>query len=594
MVLLSAVTGYNAVMISPEFIRELNERVDLAELIGAHVKLERRGANWVGLCPFHREKTPSFTVHAAKGFYHCFGCGAHGNAIGFIQQQYGGDFISAVERLAAMHGMTVVRTGGSGQRQGEGGGGRIFTVLNQAMRYYQQQLRDHEAAKDYLKQRGMSGKTAARYKIGYAPKEWDGLRQALTDGDELLNQAGLLRQKADKAYDYFRDRIIFPIIDGGERVCGFGGRALSDDNPPKYLNSSDSRYFSKRRLLFGLPQAMKAARDSKRLIICEGYMDVVMLAQGGFAEAAATMGTAATAEQMKKASRLAPNLYFAYDGDEAGQKGAFRALQEILPALNDGISVFFLFLPAGHDPDSYIAAHGSAAFEELLTAAQPLGDYLLDVLYRQTDTAGADGQAVSVMKAGGQLLRQLDRRRAPLWRDLLEKKLQSGTGISLKAAKPYMAAPPPRAAAGDDRRMRPQSLLFNLLCCLALKPELAETLPAHLPLPGATAAESELIHKLLEQLRWHVEDEDDEDGGGGGGNSGGGGLVLAMIEESGYRALAAQLRQSIGRRYARADDPSVEFAGIVEKLNEKHRNVLRRNETLEQLKAQRGTKATKA
>ena len=549
--------------IPQEFINELNERADLVELVGRQVKLERRGSNFVGLCPFHTEKTPSFTVSPEKGFYHCFGCGANGNALGFIQQHYAADFLTAVEKLAMMQGMEVPQQAGSSENNTKRQ--QITSLLAEAMQYFEQQLRLHEGAKEYLKSRQLTGKTASLYKVGYAPKEWDGLKKALSDKEALLADAGLVRIKDKDSYDYFRDRIIFPIIDTNERVCGFGGRAMDDENPPKYLNSSENDYFSKRRLLFGLPQAMKAAQQKKRLIICEGYMDVLMLAQAGFSEAVATMGTAATAEQMKKAIRFAPNIYFAYDGDVAGQKGAFRAMQGVLPALKDGISVHFLFLPQGHDPDSYLRANGSDAFEQLLTNAQSLGDYLAETLWQQADATSSEGRATSVLKEGEQLLRLIDNSDAPAWRSVLEKRIeQRAGGVSMEQIKKAQSAKLKRAPRAQPKtvfRMQPQSLLYNLLCCLTAKPSLAETLPLTLPLPGAMQ-DVEVVNIVLSRLRWHMPDEDNEEESKLD--------VIATVEENGYPQLAQQLRDSVTGRHSRALDIEAELKVVVTELEQLH------------------------
>lgn len=549
-------------MIPREFISDLNERVDMVELVGAHVKLTRSGANWMGLCPFHTEKTPSFAVVPGKGFYHCFGCGAHGTAIGFVMQYYAMEFVAAVEKLAAMQGMKVPRVGGGGGDDGRRAEGAA--LLGDAMRFFCRQLKESEAAQAYLRRRGMTGETAARYQVGYAPGGWEGLKRQFAERERALVEVGLLRVvegegREGRSYDYFRDRIMFPIMDSGERVCGFGGRALGGGEEPKYLNSPESRFFAKRRLLYGAPQAARAARDSKRVIVCEGYMDVAMLAQAGFGEAVATMGTAATVEQMRRAMRLAPNVYLAYDGDEAGQSAARRALEGILAALRDGVGVFFLFLPAGHDPDSYVRDHGADGFVRLLAEAMPLGDFLGEALRRETAATGVEGQATGVARTGGEMLRQVSAEEAPAWRDILQKKLGDVTGVSeaviARRAAPRAAARPTKKSA---YRMARESLLFQLLCCIAQTPALVERLPHDLPLPGARQ-DAALVGGVLTRLRRGGEEVE----------------VAAMLAAAGYVPLARQVREAIKGRYEKAVDAEGELQMIVARLREKHQQVVR-------------------
>lgn len=563
-------------MIPREFINELIERADLVEAIGAHVKLERKGANWVGLCPFHTEKTGSFTVQPAKGFYHCFGCGAHGNIISFMMQHQNLDFMGALEKLAAAQGRTLPRgRGGSGEDAGVRAG--KTALLQAAAQYFQRQLRGSEAAKTYLKGRGLTGETAALYKIGYAPNEWDGIKRELKAEEKALVDIGLVRKKDAKTYDYFRNRIIFPIIDGGGRVCGFGGRAMDDSDNPKYLNSEDSGHFSKRRLLFGLPQAMPAARRSKRLIICEGYMDVVMLAQGGFPESVATMGTAATDQQMRKAAQLAENLYLAYDGDGAGRKGAFRALQGILAALKDGVSVFFLFLPDGHDPDSYIRANGADAFEQLLKGAQPLGDYLVEALWQRAAAESDEGRITSLCREGAQLLQQIGRREAAAWHGLLKKRLEQKAGIPLATGR-QQGAKAPRRAPGAAFGMKSQSIFLSLLGCLAARPALADGLPTDLPLPGASEDEVEAVGAVLEKLRWHMGGEESHEEGAADAAESAGSSVPAILEEKGYARLAQQVRRHAERladAQGKKANIKAELENIVATLQKKHQRRLR-------------------
>ena len=531
-----------------EFIKELIDRADLADIVGGRVKLKKRGENWFGLCPFHGEKTPSFSVNPAKGFYHCFGCGAHGNAVSFLTHFNGGDFIAGVEALAAHLGVTVPRSGNWEAAAADDG------LLRQALEHWRQQLKKSPTTIAYLQQRGISGEIAARYELGYATADWQGLINALAAADkERLLDVGLVRKKDDRYYDYFRDRIIFPITEAGGRLRGFGARVLRDEDQPKYLNSAETASFSKRRILYGLPQAMAAAREKQRLIICEGYMDVLMLAQAGFAEAVATMGTAATVEQMKKAARLATTLVFAFDADDAGQKAMLRGLEGVLPALKDGVGVSFLSLPDGDDPDSYIRQHGAAAFERLLSAARPLGDYMADALWKNAADDNAEARATGVMREGERLVRLLNARDAPYLRQLLTEKLAKRAAMAATTIKRAVEKSP-SSGKQSTMRMLEQGLLYNLLCCLAINPTLAERLPAGMPLPGA-AHEAEVVAVVLSSLQWHMDEETPD--------------VLTLLEENGYHAVAKQVNASV-HRCLTATDMEAQFDIFVRELQRAH------------------------
>lgn len=537
--------------IPKEFIHRLVERADLAEIVGAHVKLQRRGDNYFGLCPFHNEKTPSFSVNANKGFYHCFGCGAHGNAISFLSHYNGGDFIAAVEALAGILGVAVPRDGRQYEKEDDFRG-----VLRQALDYWRRQLRESEEARAYLKKRGISGETAARYELGYAKDDWQGLLNAASSIDKKrLLAAGLAREKEGKIYDYFRHRLIFPILEANNRVCAFGGRALRDDDQPKYLNSAESATFSKRRVLYGLPQAAAAAREKKRLIVCEGYMDVVMLAQAGFSEAVATMGTAATPEQMKKAVRLASSVIFAFDADSAGQKAALRGLEGVLPALKDGIGVFFLSLPDGDDPDSYIRKNGAAAFEQRIAAARPLDDYMAAALWQNSGGGSEEARASGMMREGERLLRLLSVQDAPYLRQWLTEKLAQRAQMTTTTMEQALSRPQ-RTTPQSKLRMPPTDKLFNLLCCLTAEPALAAKLPYDLPLPGATAQDAEVVAVVLAALNWNMDEEPPG--------------VPSLLEEKGYAALAAQVADAAKRRFLAATDVGAEFDLLLAKLRRAH------------------------
>ncbi|HKJ77760.1 MAG TPA: DNA primase, partial [Gammaproteobacteria bacterium] len=355
--------------IPQSFIDDLLSRVDIVEVIDARVPLKKAGRDYAACCPFHDEKTPSFTVSPTKQFFHCFGCGAHGTALGFLMEYDHMGFVEAVEELAAKQGLEIPYEGGAPAA----GPGRdlkpLYDLLGQADRYFRHQLRNHPAAAkavDYLKGRGVSGEVAAAFGLGYAPPGWDGLLQALGRDDGALKrlvEVGLLieREEDRRRYDRFRDRVIFPIRDPRGRTVGFGGRVLGDDKP-KYLNSPESEVFHKGRELYGLYEAQQAVRRPERLLVVEGYMDVVALAQHGIANAVATLGTAATADHLQRLFRVTGEVVFCFDGDEAGGKAAWRALENAMPQMRDGRQVRFMFLPQGEDPDSLVRAIGGEAF----------------------------------------------------------------------------------------------------------------------------------------------------------------------------------------------------------------------------------------
>ncbi|HMS81640.1 MAG TPA: DNA primase, partial [Burkholderiaceae bacterium] len=360
-------------MIPQSFIQELLARVDVVDVVGRHVKLRKGGANWLGLCPFHGEKSPSFTVSPTKQFYHCFGCGAHGSAIGFLMEHGGLSYPDAIHELARSVGLEV-----PDERPGAGEARRrdpdLLETLAAAARFYKQRLKDTPRAIEYLKGRGVSGETAARFGIGYAPDGWRSLEAAVPDySAATLVESGLVIEPepdpgADvdggappgrrKRYDRFRDRVMFPIRNPRGQTIGFGGRVLGQGEP-KYLNSPETPVFSKGRELYGLFEGRDAIRAADCVIVVEGYMDVVMLAQHGVGNAVATLGTATTAQHVHKLLRLVDRVVFAFDGDAAGRRAAWRALEACLPLAADTKRIDFLFLPPEHDPDSFVRERGA-------------------------------------------------------------------------------------------------------------------------------------------------------------------------------------------------------------------------------------------
>ncbi|MFP5384124.1 MAG: DNA primase [Gammaproteobacteria bacterium] len=384
-------------LIPQSFIDDLLARTDIVGVVESRVPLKRAGRNWMACCPFHKEKTPSFTVSPDKQFYYCFGCGATGNAIGFLMDYERRSFPEAVEELAGRAGLTVPHDSGGDEAQ-QSRFRALYDLLGQADRYYQQQLRRHALrarAVDYLKGRGLTGEIARRFGLGYAPPGWDNLLAALGTDDSKraqLTECGLLIAQDERTYDRFRDRVMFPIRDLRGRVIGFGGRVIGDGKP-KYLNSPETPVFHKGRELYGLYEAKQTSRTLERLLVVEGYMDVIALAQQGIGNAVATLGTACTADHVDLLFRHANEIVFCFDGDAAGRKAAWRALETTLPKMQDGRSARVLFLPDGHDPDSLVRAEGPDAFNARLDRADSLDDVLLAQLASQVDLARSDGLA---------------------------------------------------------------------------------------------------------------------------------------------------------------------------------------------------------
>ena len=384
-------------MIPQSFIQELLTRVDVVDVVGKAVKLRKAGANYQGLCPFHNEKTPSFSVSPTKQFYHCFGCGAHGSAISFLMEHHGLGFVEAVHELARDVGLTVPedhsREGAEAARKASQQLA-LSQWLDQAARYYRSRLKETPAAITYLKERGVTGEIARHFGLGYAPAGWRNLEGVLPDyAAEDVVRAGLVIAGEDgKRYDRFRERIMFPIRNPRGQVIGFGGRVLGQGEP-KYLNSPEGPLFSKGHELYGLFEAREGIRASGRVLVVEGYMDVVMLHQHGCQYAVATLGTATTATHLGKLLRLADRVVFSFDGDAAGRRAAWRALENALPLLSDTKQLDFLFLPPEHDPDSFVRAEGLEAFEACVRDALPLSSFLLKELAQRADITTPEGRA---------------------------------------------------------------------------------------------------------------------------------------------------------------------------------------------------------
>ena len=380
-------------LIPQDFIDDLIARADVVEVIGKRIQLKKAGREFKACCPFHDEKTPSFTVSPGKGFYHCFGCGAHGTAIGFLMEYEHMSFVEAIESLASIMGVDVPRdeTERPARRYDE-----LFSLMSSVERHWQACLKENANAIDYLKQRGIDGATAKRFGIGFAPDSWSDVLEKFgktPEAQERLLITGLvIRKDNGKHYDRFRDRIMFPIRDTRGRTIGFGGRVLGDGEP-KYLNSPETVLFHKGRELYGLYEARQALRQIERLVVVEGYMDVVALARHGIDFSIATLGTATTTDHLNILFRLTDNVFFSFDGDRAGKAAAWRALENSLPQVREGRQIRFVFLPDGHDPDSYVNEQGPDAFIEAIDEGVVLSDFLIEELSSQVDMSTVDGKA---------------------------------------------------------------------------------------------------------------------------------------------------------------------------------------------------------
>ncbi len=462
-------------MIPKSFIQDLLNRLDIVDVIERYLPLKKAGANYVACCPFHNEKSPSFTVSQSKQFYHCFGCGVHGTAIGFIMEHTGMGFVETVEELAKSIGIAVPQEISNVPQQKVAPD--LYDLMQTATRYYREQLKKNARAIDYLKGRGLSGEVAARFGIGYAPDDWQNLKSAVPNyQDSSLVGTGLVIEgEGGKRYDRFRDRIMFPIVNVRGQVIGFGGRVL-DKGEPKYLNSPETTLFEKGHELYGLYQAQKSIRAHQRVIVVEGYMDVVALAQHGVEYAVATLGTATTPFHVQKLLRLCDQIVFCFDGDKPGQKAAWRALENALPQLQDGKRIGFLFLPEEHDPDTFIREFGTEAFEHEVENSLALSGYLLRELIAQVDLQTQEGRS-TLLKNAQPLLTAIT---APTTALLLRKEVAALAGVTqaeleaLWSVKPI--AVPQRQAPQKAKRVTPSGFRI-LLRCLVMRPELARQLP---------------------------------------------------------------------------------------------------------------------
>ena len=495
-------------LIPKQFIVDLIDRADVVEIVGRRVQLKKAGREFKACCPFHDEKTPSFTVSPAKGFYHCFGCGAHGNALDFLMEYDHMEFVEAVESLAQTMGVEVPRE--ESQRPARSYDA-LFELVGRVSGYFQAELKSHAAAVDYLKARGIDGATAKRFGLGFAPAGWSNVldkfgtsREAI---DRLLAAGLIIRKDNGKHYDRFRERLMFPIRDSRGRTIGFGGRVLGKEEP-KYLNSPETVLFHKGRELYGLYEARQALRSIDRLIIVEGYMDVVGLARHGIDFATATLGTATTDEHLNRLFRMCDEVFFCFDGDRAGRAAAWKALENALPQVREGRQIRFVFLPEGEDPDSFVQTNGPDGFMTALEHALPLSDFLIEELSSQVDMDSVDGRARLA-----ELAKPLIARIPPgVYRELLTGQLAESVGLAAEKLDAMIGTVKPARTGRESTpatRLRPRatgsaggkpSIVRRAITLIVHHPQAAEQVDIE-KLAGVSKPGSELLHDLIETIQ---------------------------------------------------------------------------------------------
>ncbi|KRG60007.1 DNA primase [Stenotrophomonas koreensis] len=465
------------------FIDELLARSDIVEVVGSRVPLKRKGKEYEARCPFHDERSPSFYVSPTKQFYHCFGCGAHGTAISFLMNYDRLEFLDAVDELAKRAGMEVPRDPNPRSAQQADDSRDLYAAVEAANRFFIKQLEGSDKARTYLDGRGVDASVRAQFQIGYAPDGYSALKDALGKDErrmKLLERAGLFsRNERGHVYDKFRDRVMFPIFDRRGRVIAFGGRVMAKDDGPKYLNSPETPLFHKGRELYGLWQVRQANQKIERLVVVEGYMDVLSLFQYGVPQAVATLGTATTPDHAELLFRNAPDVYFCFDGDAAGRKAAWKALESVIPRMKDGRQAFFLFLPDGEDPDTIVRKEGADAFNARLAQATPLSQFFFDQLSSDINLATLDGRARLAERAKPLLAQIPD----GAFGDLMRQQLGQLTGVGgTSSANANFVPAPPRTPArppaqGDGAQKR--SLVRAAVALLLQQPALAQALDGH-------------------------------------------------------------------------------------------------------------------
>ena len=568
-------------MIPQSFIHDLLSRIDIVDAIDRHVPLKRAGANFVACCPFHSEKTPSFTVSQTKQFYHCFGCGAHGNAIGFLIEYSGLSFVDAVNDLAVYAGMQVpvqvdiapnqTDSNDSSRYPVESGNNNLeispqdlIGVMQVATQFYREQLKISEKAIAYLKRRGLSGKTAARFAIGYAPVGWQNLEAVFpgyrSEGiRKLLVQAGLVIITDEaKQYDRFRDRIMFPILNQKGQIIGFGGRVLEQEEP-KYLNSPETVLFEKGRELYNFFSARRAIRDANCVVVVEGYMDVIALSQHGIDYVVAALGTATTGFHIQKLLRQTDNIIFCFDGDKAGRKAAWRALENSLALLSDGKYLSFLFLPEGEDPDSYVSQYGKESFEQQLKTAIPLSEFLFKELCSEVNLQTSEGRAKLVSDAKP-LLQQVKASALAL---ILLRRLAELSGISRSELEDLLQIKRTSGVRKTENipRKQPVTPYHWVILMLLYSPSYIAKLDRSLLVEYSGNNEEVLALKaLVDFLDAHphlVESKSSSS-------------ILTYLQDSPYRALLENI-ESETLKWGDALDLEAEFLGALEKLQQVQR-----------------------
>jgi DNA primase len=580
-------------LIPQRFIDDLLSRVDILDVVDPRVKLRKTGKNYSGLCPFHQEKSPSFTVQPDKQFYYCFGCGAGGNAIGFVMNFDNLDFPEAVEALAKDAGLEVPHEDSGQSRQASSRHEALLALLAQVNDYYQQQLRQHsqkERAVAYLKGRGLSGEIARDFNLGYAPPGWNNLLDALgttPEKQKLLFDAGMLVEGSDSTkggyYDRFRDRIMYPIRDSRGRVIGFGGRVLGDDKP-KYVNSPETPVFHKSEELYGLYEARHHSKKPERFVIVEGYMDVIALAQNGIHYSVATLGTATSSVHLRTLFKHVSEVVFCFDGDNAGREAAWRALQQALPLLEDGRSARFLFLPEGQDPDTQVRRIGATAFEASLASATRLADFFFDTLSARIDVTSMEGKA----QLGRQAMPLLDKLPKGIFRQLMLDELARRTGVAVENFIQPTAPPPPQGLpdhlppvppAPYATRARPAlpRIRVELSPCLKAvnllirKPSIVSSVAISDALGEVRTPDLDLLLKVLEVARaWPGSSPPD---------------LMSRIYATVY---GAQMTQLVSREQITPEEGiEDEFRDIVGKLLHQHLEAQRKKDLLENLEKQK-------
>ncbi|MBT8090383.1 MAG: DNA primase [Gammaproteobacteria bacterium] len=494
-------------LIPQDFIDDLIARADIVEVVGRRVPLKKAGREFKACCPFHDEKTPSFTVSPGKGFYHCFGCGAHGTAIGFLMEFDHMSFVEAIESLAGSMGVEVPRSESDkpARRYDE-----LFSLMDTVAKHWQSAMKDTPAAVAYLKERGIDGATAKRFGIGYAADGWsnvlDKFGQSPEATERLLATGLIIRKDNGQHYDRFRDRIMFPIRDTRGRTIGFGGRIMGDGEP-KYLNSPETVLFHKGRELYGLFEARKALRQIEQLVVVEGYMDVVALARHGIDFAVATLGTATTSEHLNNLFRLTENVHFCFDGDRAGKAAAWRALENALPQIREGRQIRFVFLPDGHDPDSFVNEHGADGFVDALDNGVALSEFLIEELASQVDMETVDGRA-RLAELARPLVHKIP---TGVYRELLIESLAAAVGLTAPKLEKMIAGGAARTRdttgrfAGADRKRRPPpgtgkpSVVRHAITIILNHPEAGQNLDAA-RLAGVNRPGADLLRALIETV----------------------------------------------------------------------------------------------